>query len=171
MGEPPLQIKRQKVESSTIRSIGYDSETKTLAVEFIGNGHVWRYAGVSAEKYSRFAAASSKGCFFSEYIRGKYRGVNTGTDEPARPVEPDKFDYAVSAPCWLALVKTKKAMGRDYGKVLYWLWVSCGKPEKKTNSENVYTRCLQLISEASGVDRIGGQYVAAAIQLAKQRRV
>jgi hypothetical protein len=61
-------VLRQVVESSSLRSIGYDRATSTLEVEF-ANGGVYRYAGVPAELWSAFRQADSKGKFFQDHVR------------------------------------------------------------------------------------------------------
>ncbi len=65
-------MNKQNVTSSTIRSIGYDEESKTLETEFT-NGGTYQYFDVPADVHRRFMAASSKGKFHHAYIRDKYR--------------------------------------------------------------------------------------------------
>lgn len=62
----PAKIKRTPVESSNIKSIGY--ENKLLVVEF-KNKKIYSYIPVSEETYKSFIASESKGGFFSEKIR------------------------------------------------------------------------------------------------------
>jgi hypothetical protein len=64
-------MKRQPIESSTVRAIGYDPATGVLEVEFL-HGLVYEYAAVSKEVHSAFMAASSKGSFFHTEIKGAY---------------------------------------------------------------------------------------------------
>lgn len=68
---------RQKISSKVLSSIGYNSETKELEVEFLtrkseDNRRVYRYAGVPAEIYEKLMAAESKGSFFLTYVRPNY---------------------------------------------------------------------------------------------------
>jgi hypothetical protein len=65
-------MKRQKVKSSTIASVGYDVKTKVLEVEFI-NGDVYTYSNVPKEIYFAFLKSSSKGKYLWKYIRGIYK--------------------------------------------------------------------------------------------------
>ena len=59
---------RQVVESSSLRSMGYDRATATLEVEFT-NGGVYRYADVPPELWSAFRNSDSKGKFFQDHVR------------------------------------------------------------------------------------------------------
>ena len=62
---------RQPVSSSNIRSIGYDSESNTLEVEFL-SGRVYQYFDVPESIYNELMHASSHGSFFHRYIRDRY---------------------------------------------------------------------------------------------------
>lgn len=59
-------------ESSTISRFGYDANNTVLAVEF-KNGGVYEYFDVSAAVFEQMQAASSKGQFLSQNIKGRYR--------------------------------------------------------------------------------------------------
>src|SRR5262249_16987776 len=69
--EKELAMDRHNVESSNIRSIGYDPATQKLEVEFHKSG-VYEYLGVSFDLYREFCNAKSKGIFLNERIRGKF---------------------------------------------------------------------------------------------------
>lgn len=62
---------REPVESSTIRSIGYDPGLAVLEVEF-HSGDVYRYHVVPASVHRRLMDADSKGRFFSAHVRAVY---------------------------------------------------------------------------------------------------
>ena len=62
---------RQVVESSSLRSIGYDRATATLEVEF-KNGGVYRYANVPLQLWSEFRDSDSKGKFFLDQVRDRF---------------------------------------------------------------------------------------------------
>ena len=49
-------MERKRVNSSKLRSVGYDEKTRTLEVE-MSNGQVFQYGGVYPEVYRRFMAA------------------------------------------------------------------------------------------------------------------
>jgi hypothetical protein len=62
---------RQRVNSSTIRSVGFDSARSVLEVEFVRGG-VYEYVGVPEFLYRGFLMARSKGGFFNDKIQGRY---------------------------------------------------------------------------------------------------
>ena len=64
-------MNRNQVASSNIRSIGYDSATQTLEVEF-QSGWVYQYYGVPAFLNENIMQASSKGQFLNQYIKNAY---------------------------------------------------------------------------------------------------
>lgn len=64
---------RKRVNSSKIRSIGYDEKTQTLEVE-LSNGQVWQYPKVYPEVYRRFMAAPNPTSFFEDRIAEDYTG-------------------------------------------------------------------------------------------------
>lgn len=62
---------RKSVSSSAIRSVGYDSATGTLEVQFT-SFTVYRYCNVPESVYRGFINASSKGTYFNRYIKDNY---------------------------------------------------------------------------------------------------
>lgn len=62
---------RQVVDSSSLRSIGYDRRSQTLEVEF-KNGGIYRYAGISAELWNQLRLAESIGRFFQDHVRDRF---------------------------------------------------------------------------------------------------
>jgi hypothetical protein len=65
-------MNRLLVDSSDLHSVGYDSSTLTLEIEF-NSGGIYQYYGVSKEVYERLLAAPSLGKFFPANIRNVYR--------------------------------------------------------------------------------------------------
>lgn len=65
------RVKRREVQSSMIRSVGYDEKARILEVEFV-SGSVYRYHGVPRELFEELLEAPSKGSYFLERIRGAY---------------------------------------------------------------------------------------------------
>jgi KTSC domain len=65
-------MERKNVESTMIRSLGYDSEKKVLEVEFQSGG-VYHYTGVSAEKYKALLEAPSIGQYFARNIKNDHQ--------------------------------------------------------------------------------------------------
>jgi KTSC domain len=64
-------VQRKRVNSSKIRSVGYDEATRTLEVE-MSNGQVFQYSGVYPEVHRRFMAAPSPTSFFDDKIAEEY---------------------------------------------------------------------------------------------------
>ncbi len=66
-------MERKRVNSSKIRSIGYDEKSMTLEVE-MSNGQVLQYPKVYPEVYRRFMAAPNPTSFFEDKIEEEYTG-------------------------------------------------------------------------------------------------
>lgn len=64
-------MKRNFVNSTNIRSIGYDIDESTLEIEF-NNGRIYQYFGVTRSVYTDLQSTISKGRYFHLYIRGKF---------------------------------------------------------------------------------------------------
>lgn len=63
---------RKRVDSSNIESIGYDSLSQTLEIEF-QNGHIYQYFDVPEQIYLNLMAAGSHGKYFSASVKGYFR--------------------------------------------------------------------------------------------------
>lgn len=59
------------VESTSIRSVGYDQQTGTLVVEFV-NGSTYAYAAVPRETHRELLDAESIGAYFNRVVRPRY---------------------------------------------------------------------------------------------------
>lgn len=64
-------MRRDKVASSVISSVGYDPIESLLEIEF-ATGVVYHYLEVPDSVYRAFVAASSKGEYFNSIIRDHY---------------------------------------------------------------------------------------------------
>ena len=64
---------RQSVTSSMILSVGYDSASGVLEIEFRRGPRVYRYFDVPEFLYRGLMAARSKGRFFTTRIADRYR--------------------------------------------------------------------------------------------------
>ena len=64
-------MNKSSVASSNVSSIGYDSITQTLEVEFL-SGRVYQYYGVPDHLHEQIMQASSKGQFLNYYIKNSY---------------------------------------------------------------------------------------------------
>lgn len=67
-------MQRQFVESSMLRSVGYDRDTQTLEVEF-QHGGIYHYFDVEEDTYKELLEAESIGHYFNECIRDQYDDV------------------------------------------------------------------------------------------------
>lgn len=65
-------MNRTPVSSSNVASVGYDSNTMTLEVEF-KDGSVYQYFDVPESVYQELMRASSVGQFMHANIRHNYR--------------------------------------------------------------------------------------------------
>jgi tyrosyl-tRNA synthetase len=66
-----IEIERNLVDSSNIKSIGYDSNSKTLEVEF-QSGAVYQYYDVPENIYAELMNTNSYGGFFVSLIKDNY---------------------------------------------------------------------------------------------------
>ena len=64
-------MKRKKVKSSMILSIGYDAKKKILELEF-NTGSVWQYVDVSKKIFTGLSKAKSAGRYFLDFIKDVY---------------------------------------------------------------------------------------------------
>lgn len=67
-----MKITRWPIESSAVRTMGYDPESSTLEVEF-SSGDVYRYYSVAVADVEALILADSKGTFINQVIKAKYR--------------------------------------------------------------------------------------------------
>lgn len=65
-------MERKPVTSSNIASIGYDSASQTLEIQF-KNGGIYQYFDVPEQVYNGIMRASSHGEYLAQYIKGHYR--------------------------------------------------------------------------------------------------
>ncbi len=67
---------RVPVVSSNVASVGYDSSSQTLEIEF-GEGAVYQYFDVPLAIYEGLVGAESPGGFVHQQIRGVFRYART----------------------------------------------------------------------------------------------
>ena len=65
-------MKRELVESSAIKSVGYNEDKKLLEVEIWGSGRIYLYHDVPLEEYFDFMDAKSLGEYYNRVIKVKY---------------------------------------------------------------------------------------------------
>lgn len=68
---------RRNIESTMIRSIGYDVSSSTLEIEF-NDGPIWQYYDVPESLWFEFDACDSHGKFFHSRIKNQYSGNRVG---------------------------------------------------------------------------------------------
>lgn len=59
--------------STSIRKFVYEPRTRVLSVWFVASGRQYDYEGVPPELHAAFKAAFSKGRFFNDHIRNRFR--------------------------------------------------------------------------------------------------
>jgi len=64
-------MERKRINSSNIRSVGYDVRNRVLEVEF-SNGGIYQYSGVSEEVHRRFVSSPSAGSYFRDNIEENF---------------------------------------------------------------------------------------------------
>lgn len=112
------------VESSNIAAIGFDLVDPEMGdgelyVQF-KTGHTFRFFQVPRERYKAFMDASSKGGYFSRFIRKKYHGEKL-EDEPQKSLEDRLEDteydpYGMPLPKRVDGVKVKRTDERTCGR-------------------------------------------------------
>jgi len=64
-------MERKKVNSSLIRSVGYEPSSQMLEIE-LSDGSVWQYSKVPSEVHRRLMAAPSMVSFYRDQIEEEY---------------------------------------------------------------------------------------------------
>lgn len=64
-------MNRDAVDSSNLKSVGYDPDSRTLEVEF-RRGGIYQYYGVPARVYESLMSSGSHGRFLARHIKGVY---------------------------------------------------------------------------------------------------
>lgn len=72
-------MRRKAVESTTVRSVGYQAKSKVLEIEF-QSGTVYQYFDVPKSVHKEFWNADSKGRYFNSEIRDVYPFVRIGQE-------------------------------------------------------------------------------------------
>ena len=64
-------MRRRRVESEALRSVGYDGKRQLLEIEF-HSGEVYRYLDVPASVHAGLMDAESHGEYFSQHVRDRF---------------------------------------------------------------------------------------------------
>jgi hypothetical protein len=62
-------MRRVRLNSSSIASIGYDPKKRELELEFRESGDVYRYFDVPKDEHSAFMVAESKGTYLNQVFK------------------------------------------------------------------------------------------------------
>ena len=65
-------MKREPVDSTAIKSIGYNEDKQLLEVEILETGRVYQYHDVPLEEYFDFMDAKSLGEYYNRVIKENY---------------------------------------------------------------------------------------------------
>lgn len=81
-----MSIQLIQVVSSTIKAIGYGSESQILMVQFKSKApdkpsDLWEYAGVGADIWAELRGAESVGSYFAKNIKGRFQGMKVALSE------------------------------------------------------------------------------------------
>ena len=68
----PSPIKRTHVSSSNLKSVGYETNSQILEIEFV-NGAVYQYYGVPQHIYMKLMQAESHGKYFYTFVRNRFQ--------------------------------------------------------------------------------------------------
>jgi len=64
-------VNRDPVQSSNVKSVGYDEPSRTMHVEF-RDGGVYEYSGVPPETHQALVSAPSVGTHLHAHIKGRF---------------------------------------------------------------------------------------------------
>ena len=83
-----MEFKRAAVNSSNVKSAGYDPQSQTFEIEFLTG--IYRFKEVPQEVVDGFQAAESKGRYFAQNIKGKFVYEKTGEGDILPVAEVNK---------------------------------------------------------------------------------
>lgn len=133
-----IVITRTAVESSSIKSVGYDADTQTLEVEFI-RGTFYRYPRVSSKTFEEMLKAESVGKFFAANIRDSYKGKRVFPKEPVILIDsPEAAHHQTGIKGWVSRRGHYFGDGPDsermarYDGCTHVPCRQCGKPVEKS---------------------------------------
>ncbi len=80
-------MNRDSVNSSALKSVGYDEENQILEVEILQTGEVYQYKNVPIEEYFLFLEQPSLGTYYNKEFKKKlpdYIKVSQLSREPSK---------------------------------------------------------------------------------------
>ena len=66
------KIKMHQVQSSNIKAVGYDEQTRILRIEFLHGKSAYEYMDVEEQALEGLLTAESVGKYFGAHIKGLY---------------------------------------------------------------------------------------------------
>ena len=78
---------RDQLQSSNLKSVGYDQDELILEIEF-EDGEIHQYIDVPQETYQALVASESQGSYYTHYIRGRYEYRDTNAANIIPPFVP-----------------------------------------------------------------------------------
>lgn len=76
-------ISMASIKSKSVKSVGYDADQRTLAVEFASGG-LYHYHNVPPEVHTALLGSDSVGKFLAARVVGKYRHVKQDAKKEAK---------------------------------------------------------------------------------------
>ncbi|MEX0807541.1 MAG: KTSC domain-containing protein [Dongiaceae bacterium] len=76
--------------STAISRINFHPTSRRLFVTFVGSGKTYMYFDVPADEYQAFIGSSSRGKYFNERIRDRYRYVELQSREVGTKARQDQ---------------------------------------------------------------------------------
>jgi hypothetical protein len=68
----PVDMKREPIDSDTIKSVGYNEDKHLLEIEMLSTGRIYQYHDVPLEEYFDFMDAKSLTDYYNRVIKAKY---------------------------------------------------------------------------------------------------
>lgn len=65
-------MRRKRVKSSAIKSIGYDEDKQVVEIEILKTGRVYKYFDVPLEEYLLLTEADSIGRYYNTTFKDKF---------------------------------------------------------------------------------------------------
>ena len=105
-------MKRRQVQSSNIKSIGYNPYQHKMEIEF-NSGAVYRYKNVPKSEYLNLLSAESKGRYFHKNMRSVYK-YRKHIDKNGNRVRDSWHYLPQKVSCDMQMFMEKVAFLRNY---------------------------------------------------------
>jgi hypothetical protein len=156
--------------SSNVRSVAYDREQRIMRVEY-ANG-AYGYRNFPVEEWELVKGSK----YIGQFIAGRFQSRHPAYSDYFRfGGLPTRGSEKTSGPVQEALKNVKAALKKN-GRLgfMYCVWLACGSPNtslETTTGAKLYKQVLATISTASGLDKVGREYLDAAIRLAAEKGI